>query len=71
MVKTGSSYLSQSEMPLTFGLGKQEGAVNIEIAWPSGRKDSIAEVKPNQSITVKEGKGIVSSYPIVFAKPAP
>ena len=71
MVKTGSSYLSQSEMPLTFGLGKQEGAVSIEIAWPSGRKDSIAEVKPNQFITVKEGKGIVSSSPIVFAKPAP
>jgi hypothetical protein len=71
MVKTGSSYLSQSEMPLTFGLGKQEGAVNIEIAWPSGRKDSITEVKPNQLITVKEGKGIVSSYPIVFVKPAP
>jgi enediyne biosynthesis protein E4 len=71
MVKTGSSYLSQSEMPLTFGLGKQEGAVNIEIAWPSGRKDSIAEVKPNQFITVKEGKGIVSSSPIVFVKPAP
>ena len=71
MVKTGSSYLSQSEMPLTFGLGKQEGAVNIEIAWPSGRKDSIEEVKPNQMVTVKEGKGIVSSSPIVFAKPAP
>jgi len=71
MVKTGSSYLSQSEMPLTFGLGKQEGAVSIEIAWPSGRKDSIAEVKPNQFVTVKEGKGIVSSYPIVFVKPAP
>ena len=71
MVKTGSSYLSQSEMPLTFGLGKQEGAVNIEIAWPSRREDSIAEIKPNQFITVKEGKGIVSSYPIVFGKPAP
>jgi enediyne biosynthesis protein E4 len=71
MVKTGSSYLSQSEMPLTFGLGKPEGAVSIEIAWPSGRKDSITEVKPNQFVTVKEGKGIVSSYPIVFVKPAP
>jgi hypothetical protein len=38
-VKTGSSYLSQSELPLTFGLGKpQDGkTVSIEIVWPSGQ----------------------------------
>jgi hypothetical protein len=71
MVKTGSSCLSQTATPLTFGPGKQEGAANIEIALSSGRKDSIAEVKPNQFVTVKEGKGIFSSYPIVFGKRAP
>jgi hypothetical protein len=71
MVKTGSSYLSQSELPLTFGLGKPETgkAVSLEIVWPSGQKDSIPDVKPNQFITVKEGKGIISSRPIVFARP--
>jgi hypothetical protein len=70
MVKTGSSYLSQSELPLTFGLGKPETgkAVSLEIVWPSGQKDSIPDVKPNQFITVKEGKGIISSRPIVFAR---
>jgi enediyne biosynthesis protein E4 len=63
MVKTGSSYLSQSELPLTFGLGKPEAGktMSLEIAWPSGQKDSIPDVKPNQFITVKEGKGIISA----------
>jgi len=62
--------LSQSELPLTFGLGKpQDGkTVSIEIVWPSGQKDTIPEVKPNQCITVKEGKGIISTRPIVFSK---
>jgi hypothetical protein len=66
MVKTGSSYLSQSEMPLTFGLGKPyEGkTVSLEIVWPRGRKESIPDIKPNQFITLKEGSGIISSEPI-------
>lgn len=70
MVKTGSSYLSQSELPLTFGLGKPaEGkTVNLKIVWPSGHADSIPNIKPNQFITVKEGKGIISAESIVFAK---
>lgn len=72
MVKTGSSYCSQSELPLVFGLGApEEGRViSLEITWPSGQKDTISDIKPNQSITVQEGKGIVLAAPIVFAKPA-
>jgi hypothetical protein len=70
MAKSGSSYLSQSEMPLTFGLGKpEEGrAVTIEIAWPSGKKESLARIKVNQFITVQEGKGVIAAQPIVFAR---
>ena len=72
MVKTGSSYCSQSELPLTFGLGKPvEGlTLTLEILWPSGVKDTIPDIKPNQSITVQEGKGIAAAAPIVFAKAA-
>jgi len=70
MVKTGSSYLSQSEMPLTFGLGKSGTGkpVSLEIAWPSGQKDRIPGIQPNQFITVQEGKGIISATPISFTK---
>lgn len=73
MVKTGSSYCSQSELPLVFGLGPPEEGrtLSLEIVWPDGQKDTIPDVKPNQSITVQEGKGIISAAPIVFARPAP
>jgi hypothetical protein len=72
MVKSGSSYLSQSEMPLTFGLGKPEEGrtLTLQIVWPSGKTDSITGIKPNQFVTVQEGKGIISAQPMVFARTA-
>jgi hypothetical protein len=68
MVKSGSSYLSQSELTLTFGLGKPGSVseVNLEIAWPSGRKETLSHVTPDQSLDIEEGKGIVSAQPIAF-----
>ena len=73
MVRTGSSYCSQAEMPLTFGLGKPEEGVtlSLEINWPGGQKDRITDLKPNQSITVQEGKGVIASEPIVFVRTPP
>lgn len=72
MVKTGSSYASQSELPLTFGLGTPQAGrtVGLEIVWPSGQKDSLSKIGANQFITVKEGSGIISARPIVLGKPA-
>lgn len=68
MVKSGSSYLSQSELPLTFGLGKPDPTrrISLEIQWPGGHKETIADISPNQFITVKEGAGITSTQPIQF-----
>jgi hypothetical protein len=73
MVKSGSSYLSQSELPVTFGLGKPttNKLVSLEIVWPSGKKESAGGVQPNQSLTLQEGKGIVSQQPISFSGPKP
>jgi hypothetical protein len=73
MVKTGSSYLSQSELPLTFGLGKPENdkTVSLEIAWSSGQRQTLSEVKPNQFIKVQEDKGVISAEPIVFVSATP
>jgi hypothetical protein len=70
VVKTGSSYCSQSELPLTFGLAKAAGNVSLEVAWPSGRVDTVADVAPNQSVVIQEGQGIVSAQPIVFSRAA-
>jgi enediyne biosynthesis protein E4 len=69
MVKSGSSYLSQSELPVVFGLGKPEPGktVNLEVLWPSGQKTSLTALQPNQSIIVQEQKGMVAAQPITFS----
>jgi hypothetical protein len=57
LVKTGSSYCSQSEIPLTFGLAKNEKVQSIEITWPNGVRQTVNDVAANQEIVVEEGKG--------------
>lgn len=64
MVKTGSSYLSQSELPLTFGLGTDTKVSGIEITWPNGRTDRLPGVAGDQSLTIGEGKGVVRAVPL-------
>jgi enediyne biosynthesis protein E4 len=61
MLRSGSSYLSQSELVLTFGLGAQTKADGIEIQWPSGQVDKLSNLNAGQTVTVQEGKGIVST----------
>jgi hypothetical protein len=59
IVKTGSSYASQSELPLTFGLGAATGVEGIRVVWPNGRVDAIGALDANQSVTIQEGSGVV------------
>jgi enediyne biosynthesis protein E4 len=61
MLRSGSSYLAQSELVLTFGLGQQTKADSVEIQWPSGQVDKLANVNASQTITVQEGKGITAN----------
>jgi enediyne biosynthesis protein E4 len=63
MMRSGSSYLSASELVLTFGLGQVEKAEKVEIAWPSGQTDQLSNVAAGQTIVVTEGKGVTSSRP--------
>jgi enediyne biosynthesis protein E4 len=53
-VKSGSSYLSQSQLPVTFGLGAAAAVERVEVEWPSGRKDALSNVRANQTITMQE-----------------
>src|ERR1043166_943014 len=74
MVRTGSSYASQNELTLPFGLGRPDGtdrAFTVEVVWPSGERMSLPQVKANQSLVIQEGQGISKAEPIVFARPAP
>ncbi len=53
-VKTGSSYCSQSELNVIFGIKNDEIIETIEVLWPSGKVNKIEDVKPNQLIPIKE-----------------
>ena len=58
-VKSGSSYCSQSDLAVTFGLGAEKSVTSLEIEWPSGARQKLGSVAANQFITVDERKGIV------------
>ena len=59
-VRSGSSYASQSDLALTFGLGKDTSVTNISVEWPSGTKQSFKNIPANKLVTIDEAKGIVS-----------
>src|SRR5205809_5376137 len=61
MLRSGSSYLSASELVLTFGLGHNEKADTLEIRWPSGQLDRLSSVSAGQTISVTEGQGVTST----------
>src|SRR6266699_4139886 len=58
IVKTGSSYLSQSELPLTFGLGKRDRVERVVIRWPSGKTEEYKGLAASRTYECLEGKGI-------------
>jgi hypothetical protein len=58
MVRSGSSYLSQSELPVTFGVGRAEQVERVVIDWPSGRNEEYKQLKVGNTFQVIEGKGI-------------
>ena len=60
MLRSGSSYLSASELVLTFGLGPRDKTDSIEIRWPSGQLDRLSAVPAGATINVTEGKGITA-----------
>ena len=57
MVRSGSSYASQSDLALTFGLAGDSVVEFVEIEWPSGVKDRLTNLPVNRIITVQEGSG--------------
>jgi hypothetical protein len=64
IVKTGSSYLSQSELPVTLGLGSAARVSGLRVTWPNGRVENIPALDANQDVIVEEGKGIVRRRPL-------
>ena len=57
-VKGSYSYLSQSDLRVSFGLGRRTTADVVEIRWPSGEMERLHGVAANQFLTVVEGRGV-------------
>jgi hypothetical protein len=59
-VKSGGSYLSQSELPVTFGLGRRDSLDRVTIQWPSGATQEFKNVKAGR-YTITEGAALAAS----------
>jgi hypothetical protein len=60
-VRSGSSYLSQSELPVTFGLGPRDRVDRVLIAWPSGRLEEFSNLAAGRAYECVEAKGLRTS----------
>jgi hypothetical protein len=58
-VHSGSSYCSQSDLALTFGLKQDRVVSHLTVEWPSGKTQQFDNVPTNQAITIDEARGMV------------
>jgi hypothetical protein len=58
LVKSGSSYLSQSELQVTFGVGRRDRVERLVITWPRGRTDEFQNVTTGRAYTCVEGRAL-------------
>jgi hypothetical protein len=54
LVQSGSSYISQEDKRLHFGLGKAATVASLEVRWPDGTTTMLADVKANQMLEVRQ-----------------
>ena len=66
-VRSGGSYISQSDFRLHFGLGKAASA-NLSIRWLDGKTEQFDRVAAGQIVTIQEGKGIIKKQPYSAGK---
>jgi hypothetical protein len=60
-VMSGSGYYSQNDLRLHFGLGTTGRVESVEVAWPSGLKETFRDLAVNRLLVIKETEGIVST----------
>ncbi|HXC88326.1 MAG TPA: CRTAC1 family protein [Candidatus Cybelea sp.] len=58
VVRGGSSYLSQSELPVTFGVGRSARIERVTVDWPSGRNEEYKDLATGKSYEIIENKGV-------------
>ena len=63
MVHSGSSYASQSELALTFGLGRDTRVSRVDVTWPSGSTQTFTDIAPDRLVVVDESRGLRAMDP--------
>ena len=63
LVKSGASYLSQSELPVTFGVGHRDRVDRVVISWPSGRTEEFKNIASGKAYMCLEGQGMSPDTP--------
>ena len=58
-VRSGGSYLSQNDLRIHFGIGKQTKIDVVEIRWPSGKTETIKGLATDKFYSIREGEGVV------------
>ncbi len=58
-VMSGSSYISQNDLRLHFGLGSFEKVDRMAVRWPSGKVEAFNDIPADQLVVIQEGSGII------------
>jgi enediyne biosynthesis protein E4 len=70
-VRSGGSYLSQSDLRIHFGLGDHQRVDKLEVLWPNGKVESIPNLAADRYYTIREGAGVVKIDAPSIYKPVP
>ena len=70
-VRSGSSYLSQNDLRLHFGLGQKTRIDTMEISWPSGKKEVYKDLSTDLIYTIVEDRGITQREPLGLLERSP
>jgi enediyne biosynthesis protein E4 len=62
LVRSGSSYLSQSELPVTIGVGKVDRIDRLVVEWPSGKTEQYQALRTGRAFQITENKGIAEDF---------
>lgn len=70
MVKSGSSYLSQSELPVTLGMGQEPTVETLTVRWPSGKVSAFKNLPANHILWINEANGLGRSQALARSRAA-
>jgi enediyne biosynthesis protein E4 len=68
-VRSGSSYLSQNELPVTLGIGKAKRVDEMTVRWPNGKSSRFKNLSVGQNIVIAQNKGVISRQTLLKALP--